>query len=979
MNDGPSHYGRDFRDNNDLHQPPLPPRAEDKPNEPFRKGANPDRNFRGPPPRGPAPPRPPAPDRDRMIKREPSWASDSGPQPRNFGRSRSFTNDDMKDGPHGPNNRPGPPDGPPLRHRDTSFGGPPPPKFNRDVSGTREPPFREPIARDRDGHGFRDGHHPKKGPPPLHLGPEGNGRDRDHTFVDDISNPGLAEERNRPLGDRERPPRDLPPPSSSFGRPPHRESSFGSNLGPPPPRGMGGRGAGGGPGNSMDKSNNSAGNNSGGSLNTFQGIGGGRPTDPRRRGSLPVGGTPNDRFPPPGGVSRMSSYSSLADSTAESTFGRSSGAVGIRRAQSDSAFRNDRDRPDFHTSSSPKWPSERPGSFGNSSNAGRGMRDMPPISLRNRDPRFNRTDSSTSSIDGQHHRQESSDSVEVTGRSGDQFGRSREWDKMPWGSSGGRGPSHPDSARSSPMKSKPVKAFLDNSLPSSSDKTSTTPAVGSTTATKSINTSGSVTSKNTASDYSAEPPKKPKLEKPPPLLITSLGGEEAVKHAETVMSYLHEVAPAASAERGAKELPSKREILAAVEEINKLVKKTEEESEDAEKECKKAKEEEVAKKAREATIHEEKESKRKEDIEKRKEERRKEEDLSKILAEQEAEDQSKIRYEEELKKRGSALDEQVIKAKEEKKVSCDQALDDKLKELSAAMDKSVSRARRDMEKSKTIAKEVGKKLAKADKAHKTMLENEKKKKQKKKKPLKKESIPLEDIINSITMENKRKIKEAHALSLSIADPHFGMSNDYVDESQQKDSVREQKDPKYEKTFEEWSIMSNQVAGISDCLYSEPSDTPYYDIHEKSYQLVGPSVKEFVRDKQKRLNKHWLMLAEEYEVRKRLYEKQQRKLAKKAQRVSVTSRKSILGKKEEDKTDDKGKNAETGGRATNNPYRRSRRDGVRSEYEQEQIIAEIAAKEAMEKRITHGGSKIPRQECPLERVSSSMRTEIFMKI
>ena len=162
-------------------------------------------------------------------------------------------------------------------------------------------------------------------------------------------------------------------------------------------------------------------------------------------------------------------------------------------------------------------------------------------------------------------------------------------------------------------------------------------------------------------------------------------------------------------------------------------------------------------------------------------------------------------------------------------------------------------------------------------------------------------------------------------------------------------------------------MASQVTGISDRLYSEPSDTPYYELNEKNNEVMWPLVKEYVRDKEKRLKDHWLMLAEEYEIRKRLYEKQQRKLAKKAQRVSVSSRKSILGKKEEEKADDKGKPGETGGRS-NNPYRRSRRDGVRSEYEQQQIIAEITAKEAMEKRITHGGSKIPRQECALERVS-----------
>jgi hypothetical protein len=65
-----------------------------------------------------------------------------------------------------------------------------------------------------------------------------------------------------------------------------------------------------------------------------------------------------------------------------------------------------------------------------------------------------------------------------------------------------------------------------------------------------------------------------------------------------------------------------------------------------------------------------------------------------------------------------------------------------------------------------------------------------------------------------------------------------------------------------------------------------------------------------------------------------------------------------------------------GRATNNPYRRARRsagfqvggsDIVRSDYEQEQIIAQLTAQENMEKRIKLGGSDLPRQVCRLERV------------
>ena len=170
-------------------------------------------------------------------------------------------------------------------------------------------------------------------------------------------------------------------------------------------------------------------------------------------------------------------------------------------------------------------------------------------------------------------------------------------------------------------------------------------------------------------------------------------------------------------------------------------------------------------------------------------------------------------------------------------------------------------------------------------------------------------------------------------------------------------------------------MAGQVTGQSNALYSEPSETPFYDQIVKNHEVLAPFIKEFIRDKNKRLDKHWTELAEEYEVRKRLYEKQQRKLAKKAKgSVAVTSRTSITGINKEKKEAEEEKPAEPAARS-NNPYRRARRGNeVRSEYEQEQIIAEIAAKEAMQKRITHGGTKVPRQIVPLERVSYHRLTQ-----
>jgi len=491
------------------------------------------------------------------------------------------------------------------------------------------------------------------------------------------------------------------------------------------------------------------------------------------------------------------------------------------------------------------------------------------------------------------------------------------------------------------------------------------------------------TSASASSGASGEAPAAPEAEPVTPLSVATLGNAEVVKRAETVVSHLREVVSDTNNNTksdNTQELPSKIEITKAMAEIDKLVAKTKSEVTEAKEETTKARKEEEARRIEKANQLEEEEKKRKLELKQRKEDRRKEEEHSKILAEQEAEEQSEIRYQAELKKRKAALEDELAKCREERKTIGDQEREAKAKEVGGTMNEIITKARSEKDKSAAIQNAIKKKLAKAEKQHKvnTEIEKKKKQKQKKKKTISKETIPLEDIVNSITMENKRRAKEAQTLAHSIANPHFGLGTDFA-----ASTAHEMRDPKYQKTFEEWTIMACQVEGLANPLYTKPSEAPYYQHNEETHALVGPMVKEYVRDKQKRLRKHWLTLAEEYEVRKRLYEKQQkRKLAKKSQRVSVTSRKSIMGGKKEKETpgSDKGassKPIESGARSSNNPYRRARRGNeVRSEYEQEQIIAEIAAREAMEKRITHGGSKLPRQVCPLERELTAIYVNTF---
>jgi hypothetical protein len=216
------------------------------------------------------------------------------------------------------------------------------------------------------------------------------------------------------------------------------------------------------------------------------------------------------------------------------------------------------------------------------------------------------------------------------------------------------------------------------------------------------------------------------------------------------------------------------------------------------------------------------------------------------------------------------------------------------------------------------------------------------------------SQEMRDMISSILAENKRRAEQAQLESLALIP--------YTPDAGSDSNV---------KTNEEWANEARLVTGLADALYTEPSESPYYEQNNQIHALIEPLVAEHIRKNQRRLQDRWEELAEEYLVRKAIYDKTHTHLHKekhnKGAKVSCmlgANPSSISG----------GRGDIGGGRSTSNPYRRARRgnpsssgDVVRSEYEQEQIIAELTAKEAMEKRIKHGGSKLPRQVCQLEKV------------
>jgi len=240
----------------------------------------------------------------------------------------------------------------------------------------------------------------------------------------------------------------------------------------------------------------------------------------------------------------------------------------------------------------------------------------------------------------------------------------------------------------------------------------------------------------------------------------------------------------------------------------------------------------------------------------------------------------------------------------------------------------------------------------------------------------------ESVIANVYKENRDKAKQADD---EVKDQLLPLG---------KQAVSTGKDPKYGKTNEEWLARTRQVTGMSTAIYTQPSEQPYYSVIEERGKTMKPVVVEYVRDKRRKLKHRWSELAEEYIVRQEIYDKQHsKKSTSKQQKTSGTKsrtqRASILGmdgpssSSTRSSEEPSAPGGTTGGRSSN-PYRRPRRgqgavsvgDVVRSEYEQDLIIAEITAKEAMEKRIAHGGSKLPRQVCDVERELSVRYVNTF---
>eukprot|EP00980_Cylindrotheca_fusiformis_P021491 scaffold8353_cov138-Cylindrotheca_fusiformis.AAC.22 len=719
-------------------------------------------------------------------------------------------------------------------------------------------------------------------------------------------------------------------------------------------------------------------------------------TDPRISNALPnstAGVQPFDTVPASHPPRRMSSYSSLADGSSiplsqapmvphQSNEGIMVGpndrtGVGLRspipprRTFVDSTSQNDSGNyfPSSQRHTSLGSDHGRTTS-GGPQNPNRGMHHQQPPPSPTRLPPLVSTRPSNVRVNDPRFRQQERSQAEELGRSDtsmpnshnigktamETFGRSRDWKDNQIG--GRTGISTP---RSSPVKQKSIRSF------SSSPQSEKTLANGPSLPKVQPSTKVPLVS---TSDGSAKIKSEPIL----PLSTDLLGDHEVVNRAKGALRHLMEVVPGQSKESAGhgdeSKLPTKQVIMSAVTEIEKLIKESQRRFEDLVEKKKTALEKEekerVEKAARlaEEALKKSLEQERLVEEEKREEEKRRESGLKKAL--EEHEDlvlETRNRLEREFR-------ENLDQAKDDERQRFAKDTEDQIAKAASSFDKDIAKSKRELEKAKAAVQRAETKISAAESDYQSLLRSEDD-------TTKMNDVSIEPVsrlsqlVQSISAKNKRYSSEAHMFAFALVADTSSMM------SETEASLRTKTDPKYCRTNKQWSDLATQVSSLDEALYSDPSEAPYFEHSEKKHSIVGLSVKEFVRDRQQRLFDEWNQLAEEFEVRRRLYEKQQKKLAKRGQQRSSLSigRSSMV---EEKKTKEKSRierennTVESTGRSSNNPYRRARRGNeVRSEYEQEQIIAEIAAKEAMEKRIAYGGCKLPRQICRLERVSVSL--------
>ena len=541
----------------------------------------------------------------------------------------------------------------------------------------------------------------------------------------------------------------------------------------------------------------------------------------------------------------------------------------------------------------------------------------------------------------------------LTSDNADDFGRSNQWKTS----------SRP-SPTAAPEDRKPLQNFFSTS-PGNQVMQPPPPPILSSTASRDMSAekgneqsgahSRSITSTANTGTIAENPPPMMSEKKPNPLLTSALG-DENTDRAEKAVAEVECALQIRNAETGClRKLPSKLQIVQSLKKLDAQIKQFQKDIEVSRLDIEQAEaEEETSRQQAAADAITEAQREIDRNLEKEKERRRAEEEAHGAEIQLYIKEQTTL-YEAEQAKQLSELEAKLKAVKEEEEKKMREALNEQMITTADNFDRDIDQMKKELERATTLTKKTETKLATVENDYREKLVQSGKED-----AAEIQTRPL-DVVSQILAENRRRAAEAHLLQ-----PTFVSQDEESESDHSVEDLSFVTDPLHGKTTAEWAQLARQVKGPADALYSEPAKAPYFAHNEKMFELIAPIVQEHIRHKQNKLKKRWVELAEEYEYRQSEYMKELRKTEnadkpKKAHAVPV--RHSILqgGKPNQPIVDS------VSGRTSSNPYRRARRGNeVRSEYEQEQIIAEIAAKEAMEKRITFGGSDLPRQICQLER-------------
>jgi hypothetical protein len=218
------------------------------------------------------------------------------------------------------------------------------------------------------------------------------------------------------------------------------------------------------------------------------------------------------------------------------------------------------------------------------------------------------------------------------------------------------------------------------------------------------------------------------------------------------------------------------------------------------------------------------------------------------------------------------------------------------------------------------------------------------------------------------------------------------------------------------TNQQWTALTRRIMSPVDALYINPTESLYWEYHEQRHHVLKDLILDQVRSKKRTLYQYWEALATDYIALQTKWKKRKTISANKNSSNGAESGEPFIAQHNNHPGDDDRSHGELGSHDFQIPettnkrncisaanmatlqasFRRNRRplrgansstsafirglgDVVRSEYEQELIIKELTEKEAMEKRIKHGGCSLPRQVSALERVSVSLKYHISFPV